>query len=224
MQRLLIQREMQAQTFPFVSVFVPDHNRLYRCGRIRIARTKMLIRALLLSLALCGCDRATPPVPTQSNGLNARSTTHAAESSVIVELPHAWQPRKPTVATVQQMADDAELQAHFTLAVQRRVEFNDDLMAWAKITKKATAEQTKLTNRTESTLKQSLIGGHSVIEYEIAGDAGRYRGVSRVFMLRIGEWFCKLTCWTTPENWKAAQPKFEELLGRLRSTGSLPRN
>ena len=146
----------------------------------------------------------------------------SATSPVYVDLPAGWQPRKPTVATVGQIADFPELKAHFTLAIQPQTEFNNNLMEWAEATKKATAEQTKLTNRTETSLKQGHIGVHSVVEYQIEGSVGTSRGISRVIMLPVGEWFCKVMCWTTPDNWLAAQPKFDELICRLRIASSSP--
>lgn len=180
--------------------------------------TKILLHAMVLCWGLCDGQRATPSEPKQLGTARTPPAATAPTSPVIVELPHGWTPRKPTVSTVRQMADHAKLQAHFTLALQPRSQFKDDLMAWAKATKKATAQQTKLRDRTESALRESRIHGHSVIEYQISGRTGKYRGILRVFMLPIGDWFCKLTCWTTSDHWDAAQPEFEELIGRLRST------
>ena len=183
-----------------------------------VQSTKRFLTATVLLLGFCGCQPAAPPGPKQPSTVKAPPAANAPTSPVIVELPQGWTPRKPTVATVRQMADYAALQAHFTLALQSRAQFNNDLMRWAEATKMATKQQTKLKGRTESVLHKRIIQGQTVIEFEIAGNAGGSSGIARVFMLSVGDWFCKLTCWTTPDHWNAAQPKFEELLGQLRTT------
>jgi hypothetical protein len=179
---------------------------------------KTLFLVAIPLAALCGCQRTPATTPPRSTGADDATITPAAQP-VYVDLPLGWQPRTPSVSTVRQMADCPEIKAHFTLAIQPQAEFNNDLMAWAEMTKKATAKQTKLANRTETELKATHIGDHSVVEYEIRGDAGSYRGFSRVIMLPIGEWFCKVTCWTGPEYWNAAQRAANWLSGCVRWTG-----
>ena len=126
--------------------------------------TRMFLLALLFSVALCGCGDAPATSQTASTLPVVTPPTPAVTSPIYVELPSGWRARKPTVATVRQTADYPELKAHFTLAIQPRAEFKNQFMAWAEASKKATAEQTKLTNRTETALKQGRIGDHSVIK------------------------------------------------------------
>ena len=181
---------------------------------------KSVVVLLLFIGASCGCDSARPPSPPAAAAQTAFETS-ADNSPVFVQLPPGWRSRRPTVATVRQIADYPDLDAHFTLAIQARAEFNDDLKTWAGVTQKATGEQTKLTNRTETVLVETSVGKKPAVEYQITGDAAGVRGKSRVIMLRVGEWFCKVTCWTTPENWDAAQPKFDEIIGQLRTRPAL---
>lgn len=172
---------------------------------------------LLFAATLSGCGRSGPPAPNASKEVRTPTESTLAESPVYVELPQGWRTRQPKVATVRQIADYPQLAAHFTLAIQPQADFGDDLMAWAEATKQATAEQSTLTDRRETALRQSRIGAHTVVEYEIEADSDGSPGRARVIMLPLGEWFCKVTCWTTPANWDAAQPRFEDVVTHLRN-------
>ena len=73
-----------------------------------------------------------------------------------------------------------------------------------------------LENRQETELKEGKIGEQQTVEYEITGELRGLKLHYRVIMVSVGPWFCKLACWTTPSHWKAAQPKFEELVKNLK--------
>jgi len=140
-----------------------------------------------------------------------------------VELPKGWEERGGRGRGFgggggggRPSADIPSLDAHFRLDFQPQTEFDGDLLAWAKARKQATAEQSTLANRQETELATTQVAGHDVVEYEITGEVAGVPGRTRVFFLSVGTWFCKLTCWTTPANWATAQPKFEELVGRIR--------
>jgi hypothetical protein len=138
------------------------------------------------------------------------------EQPVFVDLPPGWIPRTSRSPSVRQVAGYPELKAHFTLAFQPRSQFKNDLLLFARETKRATAEQTKLANRTETELSNHKIGSVSVMSYEINGQSGGYVARSRIVLFEAGNWFCKLYFWVPPENWDAAQAKFDELVGRIR--------
>ena len=195
-------------------------------------KTSILVSALLL-LTLCGCGSRTPPERERRFGKEADPQDEKSDvpPPMYVELPKGWQPRRgrfgggpprseeppaATSPTAALSADLSSLDAHFRLEFQPQAESGGDLAAWVKARKQATAEKSALTNRQETELIPSQIAGHDVLQYEITGKVAGIQGRTRVFFLSVGTWFCQLTCWTTPANWATAQPKFEELIGRIR--------
>jgi hypothetical protein len=133
-------------------------------------------------------------------------------------LPNDWQALTPTLKMILQFAECPEAGAYFQLEADAKEDLSDtvDLMAWAKLIKEAVSKTTALKNRRETELKESRIGNQKVVEYEITGELKGVKLHYRIIMLLVGDWYCKLTCWSTPSHWKAAQPKFEELVGKLK--------
>ena len=60
------------------------------------------------------------------------------------------------------------------------------------------------------------IAGREIVAYEVTGEAKGVKFQYRILMFVAGDYFYKLACWTTPDHWAAAKPKFEELIGHLK--------
>ena len=145
------------------------------------------------------------------------STKPAASAPPEVALPNGWEARKSTLPHVLQFAKYSDPLAFFELSADAREDFVDstDLMAWAKLVKASTAKSSRLLNREETELRQNSIAGRTTVEYEITGEFRNIKLHYRMIMLQVGGYYCKLGCWTTPSNWDAAQPKFDELVSYL---------
>lgn len=148
---------------------------------------------------------------------NDPPTTRPADA-VHLELPEGWTPKTPKFGTVLQFAEYPPLIAFIELVVEPKADFSDDtdLRKWASKIKAITARSTKLSNRAETELNAGNIGGRKTIEYEVAGENNGVKFRFRMIMLEVNGCFCKFACWTTPSHWEDAQPKFEEVVQRLR--------
>jgi hypothetical protein len=145
-----------------------------------------------------------------------RSSAQSYVSPVVVDLPTGWHDHKPRDKKMFQLAQYPELDAWFELRGQPSADFTG-LMAWARLVKEHAAKQPKLAIRSMTDLKERTNAGRATVEYEVTGDIGGVNLHYRVIMLRVGDWFASLCCWTTPSHWEEAQPKFDELVGRVRS-------
>lgn len=125
-----------------------------------------------------------------------------------------------TVKGAVQFAVYSDLDAYFILVLEPKADFADnvDLMAWAKMVKKnsANAKGTTLANRKETEIQERKVNGRATVEYEITGELNGVKLRYRNIMLRSGDYYCKLACWTTPSHWEDAQAKFNELVSRLK--------
>ena len=148
--------------------------------------------------------------PALSAGPATRPAPH-------VELPAGWAEKASKFGTVSEYATAPGVGA-FQLVTEPASDFAADLdvPSWAKLVKKSAAASSKLQNRTETDFQKRTIGGREVVSYQITGESNGVKLHYRVMMLRVADRFCKLICWSVPSEWEAAQPKFDELVGRLK--------
>ena len=108
--------------------------------------------------------------------------------------------------------------AYFELVVEPRSDFakSDDLMAYARLAKEASAKRSKLVNRQATELRERNVVGRTTVEYEVTGETAGVKLHYRNIILSFGDYFCQLVCWTTPSHWREAQEKFDELVSRLK--------
>lgn len=111
-----------------------------------------------------------------------------------------------------------ELAAYFELFVAPKSDYADnfDLQAWAQHVKENAAARSTLAKRKETELRERKFDGRGALEYEVTGEFKGVRLHYQNFMLESGDYYCRLMCWTTPSHWKDAQPKFDELVTRLK--------
>ncbi len=155
--------------------------------------------------------------PIQADSKQADKTDNQPKKPR-VELPSGWEAKTPPKSVqVAQFAVNSELNAYFELLPEAKADFSDslDLDAYAKLVKEASTKRSKLANRKETELTSGKIGDCKTVEYEVTGEMNGVKLHYRIIMVEFGDWFIKLTCWTTPSHWKAAQPKFEELVGHI---------
>jgi hypothetical protein len=182
-------------------------------------RTIRLTLASVLAVAALAGSGCGVGQPTAGDAAPDSPAPAALEptGAVYIELPAGWRATKPTNAQLVQSGENTAAKARFTLAIVSSAKFDGDLDAWAAATKLITAQTTKVTNRQETELTSGRIGEHAVVEYQITGDFANMPGHLRVIMLQTGDWFCKVTCISfAPAAWDAAQPKFDELIDRIR--------
>ncbi len=163
--------------------------------------------ALVFMIQTLGC------APGQSPGTDGPRNP----PPIRVELPPGWKPRTPSSKNIVQEARYPDLDAYFQLVIQPRSDFADGLgpMGWAKLVKRNAAKVSKLANRQETELREGMISGRAVVEYEVTGE---YNGVKlhfRHIMLEAGDYYCKVGCWTVPSHWEEAQRQFDGLVGRV---------
>jgi hypothetical protein len=117
-----------------------------------------------------------------------------------------------------QFAVHEDAGAYFELVVEPRSDFaeSDDLTAYARLVKEATAKRSKLVNRRETELRERNVAGRATVEYEVTGEFEGLKLHYRYIILSVGDYFCQLVCWTTPSHWQGAQEKFDELVSRLK--------
>jgi uncharacterized protein (TIGR03067 family) len=139
-------------------------------------------------------------------------------SRIRVDLPPGWQSRVPSLRSIVQYAVDLTDAAGFELIVERKSDFakDVDLMAWAKLVKANTANHSKLANRKDTEPRSRKVSGRETVEFEITGETKLVKLHYRIIMLQLGDSFCRLVCWTNPSHWEADQPKFDELVQRLK--------
>ena len=170
---------------------------------------RMTLVSVLLTVALLAVR--LPAAPTTM-------AAPEADRAVLIDFPSGWQPRKPPLPALAQLAVNDKLGAYAELINEPREDFGEgvDLMAWAKLVKKNTTDTSKLDERHETDLKRTTVAGRDVIEYETVAEAHGVKLHFRFFLLQVGDTYCKVACWATPSRYDAAQSAFEELVGRLK--------
>jgi hypothetical protein len=144
-----------------------------------------------------------------------------ASARVRVDLPPGWQTKVPPLKNIVQYAVDYADVAAFELLVEPKSDFAKgvDLMAWAKMVKKANdARPSKLAERKETELRERKVSGKATVEYGITGETKLANLHYRIIMVEAGDHFCRLVCWTNPSHWEQDQAKFDDLVGRLKVT------
>jgi len=137
---------------------------------------------------------------------------------VHIDLPAGWAQKTLERPRVLKLAEYSTLNAYFEVIGEARADFDEDvdLMAWAKLVKSHTTESLALASRRETDLTANKRGSRATVEYEMTGEAQNLRMHFRIIMLEINGCFCEVICWTTPDHWDAAQPKFDEVVRALR--------
>lgn len=153
--------------------------------------------------------------------VSAQTTSTVASersSKPRVELPPGWVAKPPTIKIATQFAQNTEFGAFFVLIVESSEDFADDLQLkdWAKLVKQNAAKNAALTNRKETEIRSGKVAGRETAEYEFTGVINGVKLHYRSIMVRSGDYFCNVLCWTTPSHWDEAQAKFEEIVGRLK--------
>ena len=169
---------------------------------------------LRISLALVLMIQAPGCAPTQSPGNDGPRNP----PPVRVELPPGWRPRTPYSKNIVQQAAYPDLDSYFQFGIERRSDFADGLglMGWSKLLERNTGKVSKLANRQETELREGMISGRAVVEYESTGDLNGVKLHYRHIMLEAGDYYCKLVCWTVPSHWEEAQSQFDGLVGRVK--------
>jgi hypothetical protein len=136
---------------------------------------------------------------------------------VRIDLPDGWESRNLYKAAAQS-GEYPELAAYFELFVVPKSDYADnvDLKAWAQIVKENAAKRSTLVKRKDTELRERKIDRRATLEYEVTGEFKGAKLLYQNFLLESGDYYCKLMCWTTPSHWKDAQPKFDELVGRIK--------
>ena len=133
-------------------------------------------------------------------------------------LPAGWVAKTPRVRNAVQFAEYPRLVAYFELMEEPRSAFSEkmDLVSYAKLCRQSTARKSKLTNRTETEVKAGSIGGRPIAEFEVTGELRGIKLHFRYISIQVGDWFCNVSCWTSPSHWEAAQPQFDEVVPNVR--------
>jgi hypothetical protein len=138
-------------------------------------------------------------------------------SNIRIDLKNDWESVTPQSEKVIEFARQKEIPVYFALIAEPKSDFSNkfDLKAWSTLVKKNTAKKMKLENREETELKGKEIYGQKVYNYEITGELKGMKLHYRIIMLQFHNYYCKITCWTTPSHWDEAQKSFGDLIKRL---------
>lgn len=153
-----------------------------------------------------------------SDGWSAAATQPGAAPPVHVDLPVGWEPKAGDLQGALQAACNPRLPGWFELVAVPKSDYTDDvdLQAWARDMKENIRGLRRLKNHEETDLQERTIGGRHVMEYEISGELKSVRYRQRVVMLQVGDYFCRVSCWTVRSRWEAAQGDFETLIKDLK--------
>ncbi len=146
----------------------------------------------------------------------AKADEKSAAPAAVDPLPSGWEAGKFDTGAIHTGRCEAT-QSNFELNSESRTAYgNISLADWAKLSKEREAKESGLSNRKETDLKSAKIGDRDVLEYEITGNLGDLQYHYRVYLVQVRDVFCRLSVWSSPSHWDAAQAKFDDLAANLK--------